>query len=74
MVRVLFLSLACAFRFRAVQVLVSFLARPKPKIPFLGLSQCSRNQTETLATQAILSWAQFHVNVAHNTMTMTTLL
>ena len=32
--------------------LVSFLARPKPKIPFLGLSLLP-NQTETLATQAI---------------------
>ena len=31
--------------------LVSFLARPKPRIPFLGLSLL-RNQTETLATQA----------------------
>ena len=31
--------------------LVSFLARPKPKIPFLGLSLL-RNSTETLATQA----------------------
>ena len=34
--------------------LVSFLARPKPRIPFLGLSLL-RNQTETLATQA-MSW------------------
>ena len=32
--------------------LVSFIARPKPRIPFLGLSLL-RNQTETLATQAI---------------------
>ena len=31
--------------------LVSFLARPKPKIPFLCLSLL-RNKTETLATQA----------------------
>ena len=31
--------------------LVSFLAGPKPRIPFLGLSLL-RNQTETLATQA----------------------
>ena len=31
--------------------LVSFLARPKPRIPFLGLSLL-RNQTETLATKA----------------------
>ena len=33
-----------------VRPLVSFLARPKPRIPFLGLSLL-RNQTETLATQ-----------------------
>ena len=33
---------------------VSFLARPKPRIPFLGLSLL-RNQTETLATQAKIS-------------------
>ena len=32
--------------------LVSFLARPKPRISFLGLSLL-RNSTETLATQAI---------------------
>ena len=32
--------------------LVSFLARPKPRIPFLGLFLL-RNQTETLVTQAI---------------------
>ena len=31
--------------------LVSFLARSKPKIPFLGLSLL-RNQTDTLATKA----------------------
>ena len=31
--------------------LVPFLARSKPKIPFLGLSLL-RNQTKTLATQA----------------------
>ena len=31
--------------------LVSFLARPKPRIPFHGLSLL-RNQTETLAMQA----------------------
>ena len=30
---------------------VPFLARPKPKMPFLGLSLL-RNQTQTLATQA----------------------
>ena len=33
------------------RALVPFLARPKPKIPFLGLSLL-RNQTEALATQA----------------------
>ena len=33
--------------------LVSFLARPKPRIPFLRVSLL-RNQTETLATQATL--------------------
>ena len=33
--------------------LVSLLARPKPRIPLLGLSLL-RNQTETLATQATL--------------------
>ena len=33
-------------------VLVSFLARSKPKIPFHGLFLL-RNQTETLATRAI---------------------
>ena len=32
-------------------------ARPKPRIPFLGLSLL-RNQTETLATQAKLPWMQ----------------
>ena len=32
--------------------LVSFLARSKPKVPFLGISLL-RNQTETLATQAM---------------------
>ena len=32
--------------------LVSFLAQPKPRIPFLGLTLL-QNQTETLATQAI---------------------
>ena len=34
--------------------LVSFLAQPKPRIKFLGLSLL-RNQTETLARQAISS-------------------
>ena len=32
-------------------------ARPKPRIPFLGLPLL-RNQTETLATQAKLPWMQ----------------
>ena len=32
--------------------LVPFFARPKPKIPFLGLTLL-RNQTETLSTQEI---------------------
>ena len=39
---------ASIFHFLA---LVSFLARSKPKVPFLGISLL-RNQTETLATQA----------------------
>ena len=34
-----------------ISPLVPFLARPKPKIRFLGLSLL-RNQTETFATQA----------------------
>ena len=33
--------------------LVSFIARSKPKVPFLSISLL-RNQTETLATQASL--------------------
>ena len=37
--------------------LVSFLTQPKPRIPIHGLSLL-RNQTETLATQAILSLAK----------------
>ena len=36
---------------KGISPLVPFLARPKPKIRFLGLSLL-RNQTETLATQA----------------------
>ena len=39
---------ASIFHFLA---LVSFLARSKPKVPFLGISLL-RNQTETLSTQA----------------------
>ena len=75
MVCVLFLSLACVASV-SVRFRLSFhFSRGQNQIPFLGLSQCFRNQTETLAvTQAILSWAQFHVNVAHNTMTMTALV
>ena len=42
---------ASIFHFLA---LVSFLARSKPKVPFLGIS-LPRNQTETLATQALPS-------------------
>ena len=38
--------------FRAISELAPFFGRPKPKIPFLGLSLL-RNHTETLATQAI---------------------
>ena len=38
--------------------LVTYLARPKPRIPFLGLSML-RNQTETLATQAMDLVASF---------------
>ena len=74
MVCVLFLSLACVASV-SVRFRLSFhFSRGQNQIPFLGLSQCFRNQTETLATQAILSWAQFHVNVARNTMTMTALV
>ena len=36
-----------------------FLARPKPKIPFLGLSFL-QNQTETLATQASDTWLRVY--------------
>ena len=39
------------------KALVSFLARSKPKISFIGLSLL-RNQTETLATQARLVMTQ----------------
>ena len=39
-------------RAKSFLALVSFLARSKPKVPFLGLSLL-RNQTETLATQAM---------------------
>ena len=40
--------------------LVSFLARPKPRISFLGLSLL-RNSTETLATQA-KAWIKDHLS------------
>ena len=42
--------------------LVSFLVRPKPRIPFLGLSLL-RNQTETLATQASTDWSRHVKNL-----------
>ena len=38
---------------------VPFLARPKPKIPFLGLSFL-QNQTETLATQTSDTWLRVY--------------
>ena len=39
--------------------LVSFLARSKPKISFLGLSLLRNLLTETLATQAIFFWDNY---------------
>ena len=42
---------------------VPFLARPKPKIPFLGLSFL-QNQTETLATQASDTWLRVYATSA----------
>ena len=45
---------------RVKMALVSFLARPKPRIPFLGLSLL-RNQTETLATQATVLDDHLHL-------------
>ena len=39
--------------------LVSFLARSKPKIPFLGLPLLRNLLTETLATQAIFFWDNY---------------
>ena len=45
--------------------LVSFLAGPKPRIPFLGLSLL-RNQTETLATQASYHTSLDHTNRVRN--------
>ena len=39
-------------RAKSFLALVSFLARSKPKVPFLGLSLL-RNQTEALVTQAM---------------------
>ena len=44
--------------------LVSFLARPKSRIPFLGLSLL-RNQTETLAMQAIMEGALMLNEICH---------
>ena len=46
--------------------LVSFLARPKPRIPFVCLSVL-RNQTETLATQARL-WSICLVNATQKSL------
>ena len=48
------------------QGLVSFLARSKPKIPFLGLSLL-RNQTETLATQATQATQAIQQSACHTT-------
>ena len=56
-----FPSLSPLFHFFA---LVSFLARPKPRILFVCLSVL-RNQTETLATQARL-WSICLVNATHH--------
>ena len=44
--------------------LVSFLARPKPRIPFLRLSLL-RNQTETLSTQATFFVPKPHGNACY---------
>ena len=44
-------------------VLVPFLARPKPKIPFLGLPLL-RNQTKPLATQAKRPCARWNLTLA----------
>ena len=47
--------------------LISFLSRPKPKIPLFGLSLL-RNQTEPLATQAVkihFEFAQFSFFLTH---------
>ena len=43
--------------------LVSFLARPKPRIPFLGLSLL-RNQAKTLSTQATV--LDDHLHLTHS--------
>ena len=43
-------------------VLFPFFARPKPKIPFLGLSLL-RNQTKTLATQAKRPYALWNLTL-----------
>ena len=44
--------------------LVSFLARPTPKIPFPGLSQLIQNQTETLVKQAAVFIALDFISVS----------
>ena len=45
---------------RVKMALVSFLVRPKPRIPFLGLSLL-RNQTKTLSTQATVLDDHLHL-------------
>ena len=45
---------------RVKMALVSFLLRPKPRIPFLGLSLL-RNQTKTLSTQATVLDDHLHL-------------
>ena len=48
-------SVSVRFRNKILLVLVSFLARSKPKVPFHDLFLL-RKQTETLATQARAGW------------------
>ena len=60
-------------RAKSFLALVSFLARSKPNVTFLGLSLL-RNQTETLATQALpyhctASSQAFSVNVSGKVVT-----
>ena len=45
---------------RVKMALVSFLVRPKPRIPFLGLSLL-RNQTKTLSTHATVLDDHLHL-------------